>query len=110
MSRTLKPALLRPQAEQDLVDATRYYVEAGGTALGEKAFDTAMGALSLLQREPAIGSPRLGQLCGIPGLRAWRVTGFPLQWFYFEAEGHLDVVRLLGDRRDIATLLDDEAP
>lgn len=28
-----------------------------------------------------------------------------MQWFYFEAENHLDVVRLLGDRQDIATLL-----
>ncbi len=27
-----------------------------------------------------------------------------MQWLYFEAEGHLDVVRLLGDRQDIAAI------
>ena len=28
-----------------------------------------------------------------------------MQWLYFEAEAHLDVVRLLGDRQDIAAIL-----
>ena len=52
-----------------------------------------------------MGSPRLGQLCEIPGLRSWRVIDFPMQWLYFEAEDHLDVVRLLGDRQDIVAVL-----
>jgi toxin ParE1/3/4 len=54
---------------------------------------------------PALGSPRQAQLCGIPGLRCWRVADFPLQWLYFEAGDHLDVVRLLGERRDIVDIL-----
>jgi toxin ParE1/3/4 len=33
------------------------------------------------------------------------VTGFPMQWLYFETEDHLDVVRLLGDRQDISAIL-----
>jgi toxin ParE1/3/4 len=28
-----------------------------------------------------------------------------MQWLYFEADGHLDVVRLLGDRQDIVAIL-----
>ena len=52
-----------------------------------------------------MGSPRLGQLCEIPGLRSWRVTDFPMQWLYFGADDHLDVVRLLGDRQDIIAIL-----
>ena len=52
-----------------------------------------------------MGSPRVGLLSEIPGLRSWRVTDFPMQWLYFEAEDHLDVVRLLGDRQDIAAIL-----
>lgn len=28
-----------------------------------------------------------------------------MSWFYFERDGHLDVVRLLGERQDIATIL-----
>jgi toxin ParE1/3/4 len=101
----LKPARLRPQAEADLVGVARYYAQQGGLELGERVFDAALAALGPIERMPAIGSPRLGQRCGIPGLRAWRVTGFPLQWLYLEAPTHLDVVRLLGDRQDIPAIL-----
>ena len=101
----MKPAKLRPLAEDDLVDGARHDAREGGVALGERMFDAALAALKPIQRMPAIGSPRLGLLCDIPGLRSWRVKGFPMQWLYFEAEDHLDVVRLLGDRQDIAAIL-----
>ncbi len=68
-------------------------------------FDAASEALKSVARMPTIGSPRLGQLCAIPGLRSWRVDGFPLLWLYFEAEDFLDVVRLLGEWQDIAAVL-----
>ncbi len=100
---------MRPQAETDLVTAARYYAHEGGADLGERMFDAALKALDPIERMLAIGSPRLGQLCDIPGLRAWRVEGFPMQWFYFEASDHLDVVRLLGDRQDIAGILESGA-
>jgi toxin ParE1/3/4 len=105
----LKPAHLRPQAEADLIEATRYYAKEGSVELAERMFDAAIAALEPIQQMPAMGSPRLGHLCEIPGLRSWRVTGFPMQWLYFEAEDHLDVVRLLGDRQDIVAILTDEA-
>lgn len=104
----MKPAKLRPQAEQDLVDTARYYVQVGGHGLGAKMFDDALAALETIQHEPGIGSPWTGQLCDIPGLRSWRVSGFPAQWLYFETDSHLDVVRLLGDRQDIAAILTEE--
>ena len=104
----MKAARLRPLAEQDLVDAARHYAQQGGVALGERMFDAALAALKPIQRIPGLGSPRLGQLCDIAGLRSWRVTGFPLQWFYFEPDDFLDVVRLLGDRQDIAAILSGE--
>ena len=100
----MKLARLRPRAEQDLVEIARYYAQEGGIALGERMFDAALAALEPIQRMPRMGSPRLGLLCEIPGLRSRRVSGFPLQWFYFEVDDHLDVVRLLGDRQDIAAI------
>ncbi len=57
---------------------------------------------------PELGSPRIGQDCNVPGLLSSGVSGFPMQEFYFEANAHLDVVRLLGDRQDIATILRSE--
>lgn len=101
----MKRARLRPLAEEDLVQAARHYAQAGGLSLGERMFDAALGALKPIQRMPAAGSPRLDLLCEIPGLRSWRVKGFPMLWLYFEAEDHLDVIRLLGDRQDIAAIL-----
>ena len=72
-------------------------------------FDAAIAALETIERVPAKGSPRLGQLCELPGLRSWRVTGFPMQSLCFETKGHRDVVRLLGDRQDIVANLSVDA-
>jgi toxin ParE1/3/4 len=101
----LKRAHLRPRAEADLIEAATHYAAEGSAALAARMFDAALAALEPIERMPSIGSPRLGQLCEIPGLRSWRVTDFPMQWLYFEAESHLDVVRLLGDRQDIIAIL-----
>ena len=101
----MKRARLRPLAEQDLVAAVRHYAQEGGIELGERLFDAAFAALEPIERRPSMGSPRLGQWCEIPGLRPWRVPDFPMQWLYFEAADHLDVVRLLGDRQDIVAIM-----
>lgn len=85
--------------------ATRHDAQQGGVELGERMLDAALAALKPIQRMPSMGSPRLGLLCEIPGLRSWWVKGFPMQWQYFEADDHLDVVRFLGDRQDIAAIL-----
>jgi len=67
-------------------------------------------ALDQVELEAGMGSPTLGKLLGIPGLRTWRVAKFPLLWCCFERTDHLDVVRLLGERQDIAAILGDEFP
>lgn len=101
----MKRAHLRPQAEADLLEAARHYAKEGSVELAERMFDAAVASLGAIERMPGIGSPRLGLQCEIPGLRSWRVTDFPMQWLYFEAEDHLDIVRLLGDRQDIIDIL-----
>lgn len=54
---------------------------------------------------PGIGSPLVGEMCAIPGLRACPVKGFPIRWFYFVARNHLDIVRLLADAQDLPAIL-----
>lgn len=100
-------ARLRPQAEVDLVERTRYYRGEGGHDLGGRFFDAAIAALDVIGRMPGAGSPRVGELCDIPGLRYRRVIGFPCGWFYFIAADHIDVVRLLADAQDLPTILAD---
>jgi toxin ParE1/3/4 len=101
----LKRALLRPQALRDQQGEVRYYRKEGGTRVAVKLVKATQAALDQVELQPGMGSPRVGKRLGIPGLRAWQVTGFPLLWFYFERGDHLDVVRLLGARQDVAAIL-----
>lgn len=101
----MKPALLRPQAQHDQRAEVRYYRESGGTRLAVKVAQATNRALDQIERHPGMGSPVLGQQLKIPGLRVWRVGTFPLFWCYIERDDHLDVIRLLGERQDVVTLL-----
>lgn len=48
-------AHLRPLAEEDLVERTRFDRDQGGDELGERFFDTAIASLRALERMPSIG-------------------------------------------------------
>lgn len=98
---------LRPLAEADLVERTRHYRSEGGDQLGERFFGAAIKALDAIGRMPGAGSPRMGELCGVPGLRFRSVTDFPCGWFYFIADDHIDVVRLLAEAQDLPAVLGD---
>lgn len=100
-------ASLRPLAEDDLVERTRYYSAEGGTDLALQFFDAAVASLRAIEKMPNAGSPRVGELCDIPGLRVRKVAGFPVVWFYFVRSDHADVVRLLADARDVPVILAD---
>ena len=104
----MKPAVLRPQALRDQQGEVRYYRKEGGTRLALKVAKAMNEALDQVELEPGMGSPRLGKVLGIPGLRTWRVGKYPLLWCYFERGDHLDVVRLLGERQDIIAILGGE--
>ena len=99
--------ILRPQAEVDLVERTRYYRDEGGSDLGKRFFDAAITALDAIGRMPGAGSPRVGEVCGIDGLRVRRIPNSPCGWFYFASSDRVDVVRLLADAQDIAAVLAD---
>lgn len=75
--------------------------------LAERFFDEAIAALRQVEQMPGLGSPRAGELSGIPGLRVIRISGFPCGWFYLTREDRLDVVRLLADAQDLPALLRD---
>ena len=101
----MKLALLRPSAKEDRRVEVRYYREKAGQEVAIRLVMQMGLALEQIQINPGIGSPRWGQLSEVAGLRAWRVTGFPLVWLYFDRPDHLDVIRLLGERQDILSIL-----
>jgi toxin ParE1/3/4 len=96
----LKPCLLRPRARQDRRHEVHYYRSKAGTSVAVKLVDALQKALKDLQCNPGIGSPALGHELGIDGLRTWLIDGFPLTFWYFERETHIDVARLVGQRQD----------
>jgi len=95
-----KPYVLRPQARDDRRAEVLYYRQEAGASVAEKLVKAMAKALQDLERNPAIGSPTLGKLLGIDQLRTWRLQGFPLSFWYFEREDHIDVIRLVGQRQD----------
>ena len=56
---------------------------------------------------PGAGSPRIGEICGIDGLRSRRLARFPCGWFYFERGDWVDVVSLLAYAQGLETILGD---
>lgn len=101
---------LRPLAEDDLVERTRSYRVAGGDDLAQRFFDAAIVALDAIARMPEAGSPRVGELSGVPGLRFRRILGFPTGWYYFVTSDYIDVVRLLADAQDLPAILAERDP
>ena len=100
-------ARLRPLAEDDLVERTRYYSAEGWTDPAVRFFAAAVASLRAIEKMPNAGSPRAGDLCDIPGLRVRRIPGCPVGWFYFVRPDHADVVRLLSDAQDLPVILAD---
>lgn len=98
---------LRPRAELDLVERTRYYRRKGGDELGRRFFDAAVAALEAIGSMPGAGTPRVGEVVDVPGLRYRRVPGFPCGWLYFIADDGVDVIRLLADAQNLPAILGD---
>lgn len=96
----MKRCLLRPLARQDRRDEVRYYRQEAGARVAAKLVQALQRALLTLQQQPGIGSPAMGQELGIHEMRTWLVDGFPLAFWHFEREAHIDVVRLIGQRQD----------
>lgn len=103
----MKPPALRPLAETDLIERSRYYEQAGGSDLAERFFDAAITAIRSIGASPRVGSPRVGELIGLDGPRRIGIEGFPCGWLYLERPRRLDVIRLLADRQDLAAALAD---
>lgn len=101
----MKPARVRPAAIADRLNGARYYRDVAGSAVAQRFLTSTRAALECLEANPAIGSPAHGISLDIPALRGWPADDFQVRWFYFEREDHLDVMRLLGERQDIATIV-----
>ncbi len=103
------PVIPRERAARDAEEAVDHSLAEGSLEAALGFVDALEAAYELLARHPGAGSPRFAQELGLPGLRSWRLSGSPHVVFYQEREGHVDVWRVLHEKRDIPVeLLADE--
>nr|WP_249661261.1 type II toxin-antitoxin system RelE/ParE family toxin [Variovorax sp. PCZ-1] len=95
-------------AEQDVLEAARYYLEQDAPQAAFDLVDELEAALGHIQRHPGTGSPRYAHTLNLPGLRFWSCTRFPYLVFYFEQADSIDVWRVLHGKRDIPAWLQDD--
>ena len=98
---SLKPVIPRERANRDVDQAIDYY-------LGENALEAALGFIDALEqayghisRHPTTGSSRYASELDLPGLRFWPLKRYPHLVFYLERSDHIDVWRVLHNKRDI---------
>jgi len=103
----LPPIALRRRAQDDIDDALRHYLDEGGVELALRFIDALEAAFAHLRSHPSSGSPRYASLLDLPGLRSWSLRRFPHLLFYVEIDDHIDIWRVLHDKRDIPISLQD---
>ncbi len=105
MTRVYVGAKLRP----DLERVADHYEDLSGTLALQ--FLTSIGdAVRLLQRYPAIGSPRYGRRLEIQGLRFLPTKDFPYLLIYREHLERIVLLRVVHMARDIESVLDGRRP
>lgn len=100
-----RPVRLREVAAADVDGAIAYYRSANDASAGAP-IDAIQRGMERIARSPNVGTLRFAYELGIPGLRAWPLTGFPYIVFYLVGEDAIDVLRMLHQRRDVSASLD----
>ena len=101
------PVVPRRLATQDLRDAASHYAGEVDAATARRFINAVEQTVTLIARQPGIGSPRYAVELDWPGLWTHPVQRFPYLVFYLEQTNHLDVLRVLHAHRDIPASLQD---
>lgn len=104
---TIKPVIPRERAVHDVEQAVDHYLNEGAAQAASGLVDSLQAAYRLIGRHPGIGSSRYGYELDIPGLRGKTLEHFPSTVLYLERRDHVDVLRVLHQRRDIPEALRD---
>ena len=100
-----KPVIPRTLATRDVEKAIEYYLEEGAVDAALGFIDALETAYDHIARHPTSGSPRFGHELNLPDLRSWPLNTFPYLVFYRETADHIDVWRVLHQKRDIPSWL-----
>jgi toxin ParE1/3/4 len=102
---TIRPVIPRDRAIQDVEHAIGYYLDEGAAHAASDLIDALQAVYRLIGLHPGIGSPRYGYELDVPGLRGKALEHFPFTVLHVERTRHIDVLRILHQRRDIPELL-----
>jgi toxin ParE1/3/4 len=100
-----KRVVLRTRADRDIDEAIDFYLGESAPHAALKFIDALEQALGDIERHPAIGSTRYATELDLPGLRCWRLKGYPHLVFYIEREVYVVVWRILHGSGDIPVWL-----
>jgi toxin ParE1/3/4 len=95
------PVVPRQQARTDVDAAIQYFLTTDAIDAGFGFLDALQQAYTTIADHPGLGSRRYAEMLNLPGLRTWRLPGYPYLVFYTEAIDRIDVWRVLHGRRDI---------
>ena len=101
----MKPATKSAAAAADIREAAVYYRDEGDAQLALDFIDSVESAVRHIVTWPAAGSTRFADILNLPGLRTVSLGRFPFIIFYVETFDHVDIWRVLHDRRDIPQIL-----
>lgn len=106
----MRPAIL-PAARDDILRQFRYYlVDQDKPQVAERFLSAVRKTVNLITRTPQGGAPKRLSRDALRGLRSWPVRGFEdVRVYYLTDEGQVRVVRVLHGKRDINTILNQEA-
>ena len=103
-----KPVIPRRRAELDIQGALDHFLAEAGSKVADSFLDALERSILHISRHPASGSSRYAHELNFPGLRHWRVEGFPYLVFYMELESRIEVWRVLHGQRDIPSWMQSE--
>jgi toxin ParE1/3/4 len=92
---------IRAVADDNIRQAVVHYAQAAGADVARRFIDAVQRSFFAIARTPRAGSPRWAHELNLPGLRSYRVKGFPWLVFYMALDGGIEVWRVIDARRDI---------
>ena len=98
--------VFQPAARLDVVEIYQYYLDQGVPAIAERFLSAIECAAENLGAMPLAGSPKFFGSPALNGLRTWPITGFrELRLYYLPSPDQVAVIRVLHDKRSIASIL-----
>lgn len=97
----MRPVIQRQAAQADIDAALSWYSREGGEQVALDFIDALEATLRHVAEYPGTGSARFAHELGLPGLRHWRLAGFPHAIFYVELDGRIEIWRVLHLGSDI---------